>query len=120
MELALIAIGLSMDAFAVSLCKGLCMKKLNYRQSTIIALFFGGFQMMMPLLGWVLGKQFERYITTVDHWIAFVLLASIATGVNVYLMARQFKTMEGVMATSLLLSTVVAAVTTPLCVMLSG
>ena len=77
MELALIAIGLSMDAFAVSLCKGLCMKKLNYRQGAMIALFFGGFQMMMPLLGWVLGKQFERYITTVDHWIAFVLLACI-------------------------------------------
>ena len=77
MELVLIAIGLSMDAFAVALCKGLCMKKLNLRQGTVIALFFGGFQMMMPLLGWVLGKQFENYITSVDHWIAFALLAFI-------------------------------------------
>lgn len=74
MELVLIAIGLSMDAFAVSLCKGLCMRKLNYGQGAIIALFFGGFQLLMPLLGWVLGKQFESYITTFDHWIAFGLL----------------------------------------------
>ena len=77
MELVLIAIGLSMDAFAVSLCKGLCMKKVNYRHGFIIALFFGGFQMLMPLIGWLLGKQFERLITPVDHWIAFVLLAYI-------------------------------------------
>ena len=58
MELVLIAIGLSMDAFAVALCKGLCMKKLNYAQGAVIALFFGGFQLLMPLVGWVLGKQF--------------------------------------------------------------
>ncbi|MEG0740958.1 MAG: manganese efflux pump MntP family protein [Clostridia bacterium] len=77
MELVFIAIGLSMDAFAVSLCKGLCMKKLNYAHATVIALFFGGFQGMMPLLGWFLGTQFERYITPVDHWIAFVLLGYI-------------------------------------------
>ncbi|HNW85862.1 MAG TPA: manganese efflux pump MntP family protein [Candidatus Limiplasma sp.] len=77
MELVLIAVGLSMDAFAVSLCKGLCMQKLNYRHGAVIALFFGGFQMLMPLLGWVLGKQFERYITPVDHWIAFALLTYI-------------------------------------------
>lgn len=73
-ELVLIAVGLSMDAFAVSLCKGLCMKKLNYGQATVIALFFGGFQLMMPLVGWLLGKQFENYITSFDHWIAFGLL----------------------------------------------
>ena len=77
MELVLIAIGLSMDAFAVSLCKGLCMKKLNMRQGAVIALFFGGFQLLMPLIGWALGKQFERFITPVDHWIAFALLAYI-------------------------------------------
>ena len=77
MELVLIAVGLSMDAFAVALCKGLCMKKLNYGQGAMISLFFGGFQMMMPLLGWLLGKQFERYITSVDHWIAFALLCYI-------------------------------------------
>ena len=76
-ELVLIAVGLSMDAFAVALCKGLCMKKLNLRQGGVIALFFGGFQLLMPLLGWVLGKQFERFITPVDHWIAFGLLLYI-------------------------------------------
>ncbi len=77
MQLVLIAIGLSMDAFAVSLCKGLCMKTIRYGQATIIALFFGGFQLMMPLVGWALGKQFQGYITAVDHWIAFGLLAYI-------------------------------------------
>lgn len=76
-ELFLIAVGLSMDAFAVSVCKGLCMKRLNVRQAVVIALFFGGFQALMPLIGWALGTQFEKYITPVDHWIAFVLLAII-------------------------------------------
>ena len=76
-ELFLIAVGLSMDAFAVSVCKGLCMKRLDLRQAVVIALFFGGFQGLMPLVGWALGTQFERYITPVDHWIAFVLLALI-------------------------------------------
>ncbi|MEG2951206.1 MAG: manganese efflux pump MntP family protein [Clostridia bacterium] len=77
MELIFIAIGLSMDAFAVALCKGLCMKKLNLAHATIIALFFGVFQGVMPLLGWFLGTQFEHYITPVDHWIAFALLCYI-------------------------------------------
>ena len=66
-----------MDAFAVAVCKGLCMKRLNMRQAVIIALFFGGFQGLMPLVGWALGTQFERYITPVDHWIAFGLLTII-------------------------------------------
>lgn len=77
MELVLIAVGLSMDAFAVSLCKGLCMKKLQWSHALIIALFFGAFQAAMPLIGWLLGTQFERYITPVDHWIAFALLGYI-------------------------------------------
>ena len=76
-ELFIIAVGLSMDAFAVSLCKGLGMKKINYRHGLVIALFFGVFQGVMPLTGWLLGTQFERYITSVDHWIAFVLLVYI-------------------------------------------
>ncbi|MBC2890122.1 manganese efflux pump MntP [Gordonibacter massiliensis (ex Traore et al. 2017)] len=76
-ELFLVAVGLSMDAFAVSVCKGLCMKHLDVRQALVIALFFGGFQALMPLVGWALGTQFEQYITPVDHWIAFVLLAFI-------------------------------------------
>ena len=76
-ELFLIGVGLSMDAFAVSVCKGLNMKTLNRKHALVIGLFFGGFQGLMPLLGWLLGKQFEGYITAFDHWIAFVLLAFI-------------------------------------------
>ncbi len=76
-ELFMIAIGLSMDAFAVAICKGLNMKKVNYKNTVIIALFFGVFQGVMPLIGWLLGRNFEQYITSIDHWIAFVLLAFI-------------------------------------------
>ncbi len=75
--LLLIGVGLSMDAFAVSVCKGLQMKKINYYYAFIIALFFGGFQALMPLIGWAAGKQFEKYITAFDHWIAFLLLLFI-------------------------------------------
>ena len=77
LELFLIGIGLSMDAFAVAVCKGLGMGRVNKGQTVVIALFFGGFQALMPLIGWGLGRQFERYITSVDHWIAFLLLAYI-------------------------------------------
>ena len=77
MELVLIGVGLSMDAFAVALCKGLSMRRVNYAHAAVIALFFGVFQAVMPLIGWVLGTQFARYITSVDHWIAFALLGYI-------------------------------------------
>lgn len=77
LEVFLIGVGLSMDAFAVSVCRGLKMKKLNIGQMVLIAVFFGGFQALMPVIGWFLGTQFEAYITAVDHWIAFVLLAVI-------------------------------------------
>lgn len=77
LELFLIGVGLSMDAFAVSICKGLGMVKLRWKQGLVIGAFFGGFQAAMPLIGWVLGKQFEKYITSVDHWIAFILLGYI-------------------------------------------
>lgn len=76
-ELFIIAVGLSMDAFAVSVCKGLAMKKLSYKKAVIIGLWFGGFQALMPLIGYLLGSQFEQYITQIDHWIAFVLLSLI-------------------------------------------
>lgn len=76
-ELALIGVGLSMDAFAVSICKGLGMKRLRMDQALLIALFFGGFQALMPLLGWFLGSGFQSFIEPVDHWIAFALLAFI-------------------------------------------
>ena len=73
----LLGLGLSMDAFAVSICKGLCMKRVNIKQALIIALFFGGFQALMPLLGYLLANSFAVYIESIDHWIAFVLLAFI-------------------------------------------
>ena len=76
-ELFLIGVGLSMDAFAVSVCKGLSMPRMRWKQGTVTALFFGGFQALMPLAGWALGKQFEQYITRIDHWIAFLLLGWI-------------------------------------------
>lgn len=76
-EILLIGIGLSMDAFAVALCKGLSMKKFNIKAGLIIALFFGFFQAFMPFIGWLVCKNFEKYITKFDHWIAFVLLAFI-------------------------------------------
>lgn len=76
-ELLLMGVGLAMDAFAVSVCKGLAMRKVNKKQAVIIALFFGGFQALMPFIGWALGIQFESYITSIDHWIVFVLLGFI-------------------------------------------
>ena len=76
-ELFLVGVGLSMDAFAVSICKGLGMKRLNMKQALVIGLFFGGFQALMPFLGWALGTQLADFITPIDHWIAFILLAVI-------------------------------------------
>ena len=77
MELFLIGVGLSMDAFAVSICKGLAMEKVNKKQAFIIGLYFGGFQALMPLIGWFLGIRFQQNITSIVHWIAFVLLVFI-------------------------------------------
>ena len=77
LELLLIGIGLSMDAFAVAICQGLCMKKLNWRHAAVIALFFGGFQALMPLIGFYLGTLFAEAIQAFDHWVAFGLLALI-------------------------------------------
>lgn len=76
-ELLLIGVGLSMDAFAVSICKGLGMQRVNWGHSLVIALFFGGFQALMPLLGWALGSQFVAYVTPVAPWVAFALLAFV-------------------------------------------
>ena len=77
LELLLIAVGLSMDAFAVSICKGLSLKKLNVRHAALVGLYFGGFQALMPMIGWALGYRFEHFIESIDHWIAFVLLVII-------------------------------------------
>ena len=76
-ELFLLAIGLSMDAFAVAICKGLSMQQFNQKHAAIIALYFGAFQALMPAIGYLLGSRFQQSITAYDHWIAFILLALI-------------------------------------------
>lgn len=75
--LFVLAIGLSMDAFAVAVCKGLAMKKMSWKNAVIVGLWFGGFQALMPTIGYFLGIQFRDKITAIDHWIAFVLLGFI-------------------------------------------
>ena len=77
LELLLIAAGLSMDAFAVSVCKGLSVQRLRPRHYLLTGAWFGGFQALMPSIGFLLGSTFEQYIVSFDHWIAFVLLAVI-------------------------------------------
>lgn len=79
-SLLAIAVGLSMDAFAVAVCKGLSVNKISAKHQLIVGLYFGGFQALMPLIGYYLGIQFEELIKSVDHWICFLLLALI--GIN--------------------------------------
>lgn len=76
-ELFIIAVGLSMDAFAVSVCKGLALQKMKWKHALLAGVYFGGFQAAMPLLGYLLGVQFQAAITSVDHWVAFILLSII-------------------------------------------
>lgn len=76
-EILLLGISLSMDAFAVSVCKGLSMKEINWKKAIIIGLYFGIFQALMPVIGYILGSTFESLVTNIDHWIAFVLLVLI-------------------------------------------
>lgn len=77
LELFVLAVGLSMDAFAVSVCKGLSMKKATVKAMTVCGVWFGGFQALMPLIGYLLGSLFADAIKAVDHWIAFILLVLI-------------------------------------------
>lgn len=79
-ELFLFAVALSMDAFAVSVCKGLSLEKLRIKHAVIVGIYFGGFQALMPLIGYLLGSQFQRMIEAIDHWIAFSLL--LLLGIN--------------------------------------
>jgi putative Mn2+ efflux pump MntP len=89
-ELFAIALGLSMDAFAVAVTKGLCLRKMRYKYALITGLFFGGFQALMPLVGFFLGVQFEGYLTSIDHWIIFGLLFLI--GLSMILESRKSET----------------------------
>lgn len=85
-ELLLLAVGLSMDAFAVAICKGLSIDRVTGKRAVVVGLWFGGFQALMPFLGWLLGSRFAAYITAVDHWIAFALL--VLLGINMIREAR--------------------------------
>ena len=85
-ELFIIGVGLSMDAFAVSICKGLSCRKASLKNLMTVGLYFGGFQALMPLLGYWLGTSFQTLVSSVDHWIAFILLALI--GANMIREAR--------------------------------
>lgn len=76
-EIILLSIGLAMDAFAVAICKGLSMKKMNWKNAIIIAFYFGVFQALMPVFGYFLGTTFENLVTSIDHWLAFILLVAI-------------------------------------------
>lgn len=76
-ELFILAVGLSMDAFAVAVCKGLAMQEAKVKSMLIVGLWFGGFQALMPLIGYLVGVQFSEAIQAVDHWLAFLLLAAI-------------------------------------------
>jgi len=83
LELFILAVGLSMDAFAVSVCKGLSLRRITLQNASLVGLYFGIFQAAMPLIGYLLGVQFQSKITTIDHWIAFILL-SIIGGKMIY------------------------------------
>lgn len=76
-ELLILAVGVSMDALAVAICKGLSIQKLKLRHAIIVGLWFGAFQALMPTIGWLLGSAFTELITSIDHWVAFVLLGII-------------------------------------------
>ncbi|MDO4453397.1 MAG: manganese efflux pump MntP family protein [Eubacteriales bacterium] len=90
-ELFILAVGLSMDAFAVSICKGLSVKKVTVKEAGTAGVYFGGFQALMPLLGYVLGVSFQEIISSIDHWIAFILLSIIG-----FQMIRESKGEENV------------------------
>lgn len=94
-ELIIIAVSLAMDAFAVAICKGLNMRKINLKQTALIALFFGGFQAGMPLIGWLIGSHFAHYITSVSHWITFILLGIIG-GKMIYESFQKDEVLESV------------------------
>ena len=87
-EIAVIGIGLSMDAFAVSICKGLSMKKIDWVKVIIISLYFGIFQAIMPIFGYFLGSTFSFMIQKIDHWVAFILLSAIG---GLLLMKKKIK-----------------------------
>lgn len=93
-ELLLLAVGLSMDAFAVSVCKGLAMPKISFKSCAVCGVWFGGFQALMPLLGYLLGSRFESYINAIAPWVAFILLALIGGNMLREALSKSEETVE--------------------------
>lgn len=106
--LLILAIGVSMDAFAVSICKGLAMKQIKFKYMLIVGLWFGGFQALMPLIGYFLGIQFETYITAYDHWIAFILLALIGGNMIKEALSNEEETADASLAVKIMLILAIA------------
>ena len=110
-SLFVLAVGLSMDAFAVSICKGLAMKRITVKKACVVGLWFGGFQALMPLIGYLLGSQFEKYITSIDHWIAFLLLCFIGLSmIKESLSKEEEKTNDSLDAKTMLLLAVATSI----------
>ncbi len=110
-ELLLLAVGLSMDAFAVSVCKGLAMKRVRLREAAICGVWFGGFQALMPMIGYLLGARFEKYVDRYSSWIAFVLLALIgANMIREALGAEEEETSAGLDAKTMLLMAIATSI----------
>ena len=105
-DILFIGLGLSMDAFAVSVCKGLAMKKMNIKKALVCSLYFGVFQALMPLIGYFLGSGFKNVVSSVDHWIAFVLLGII--GINMIKEAKSCETVNDAMDVKTMLTLAVA------------
>ena len=105
-DILFIGLGLSMDAFAVSVCKGLAMKKMNIKKALVCSLYFGVFQALMPLIGYFLGSGFKNVVSSVDHWIAFVLLGII--GINMIKEAKSCEVVNDAMDVKTMLTLAVA------------
>ena len=105
-DILFIGLGLSMDAFAVSVCKGLAMKKMNIKKALVCSLYFGVFQALMPLVGYLLGSRFKNVVSSIDHWIAFVLLGII--GINMIKEAKSCEAVNDAMDVKTMLTLAVA------------
>ena len=105
-DILVIGVGLSMDAFAVSICKGLAMKKMNVKKALVCSLYFGVFQALMPLIGFLLGSGFKNVVSSIDHWIAFVLLGII--GINMIKEAKSCDVVNDSMDVKTMLTLAVA------------
>ena len=105
-DILFIGLGLSMDAFAVSVCKGLAMKKMDVKKALVCSLYFGVFQALMPLIGFLLGSGFKNVVSSIDHWIAFVLLGII--GINMIKEAKSCEAVNDAMDVKTMLTLAVA------------